>query len=98
MKGEAASLQHLKSHSAPPRVLQDYAVLYFGWAMFKIARLLFIAMLCVHLFACIYYRVKRDTTHTPDDLEAFYESKYVEHDVSTGLAGDATLCARALGQ
>ena len=64
------------------RILEDYAVLYFGSAIFKIARLLFIAMLCVHFFACIYYRVKRDTTPNPDDVEAFYKSKYVEQDVS----------------
>jgi hypothetical protein len=59
-------------------------VLYFGSAVFKIARLLFIAMLCVHFFACIYYRVKRDTTPNPDDVEAFYASKYVSQDVSRG--------------
>ncbi len=63
------------------RMIEDYAVLYFGSAIFKIARLLFIAMLCVHFFACIYYRVKRDTTPNPDDVEAFYQSKYVEQDV-----------------
>jgi len=61
-------------------VLEDYAVLYFGSAIFKIGRLLFIAMLCVHFFACIYYRVKRDTTPNPDDVESFYQSKYVEQD------------------
>jgi hypothetical protein len=64
------------------RILEDYAVLYLGSAIFKIARLLFIAMLCVHFFACIYYRVKRDTTPNPDDVDAFYQSKYVEQDVS----------------
>ncbi len=57
-------------------------MLYLGSAIFKIARLLFIAMLCVHFFACIYYRVKRDTTPNPDDVDAFYQSKYVEQDVS----------------
>jgi hypothetical protein len=67
------------------RMLEDYAVLYFGSAIFKIARLLFIALLCVHFFACIYYRVKRDTTHNPEDVEAFYNSKYVDQDVRSCL-------------
>ncbi len=57
-------------------------MLYFGSAIFKIARLLFIAMLCVHFFACIYYRVKRDSTPNPDDVEAFYQSRYVDQEVS----------------
>ena len=83
MSLKAKSLRHLKSHSASSRIIQDYAVLYFGSAIFKVGRLLFIAMLGVHLFACIYYRVKRDTTPNPDDVEEFYQSKYVEQDVST---------------
>ncbi len=74
------------------RVVEDYAVLYFGSAIFKIARLLFIAMLCVHFFACIYYRVKRDTTPNPDDVEAFYQSKYVEQDVSRRCASSSLRC------
>jgi hypothetical protein len=66
-------------------MLEDYAVLYFGSAIFKIVRLLFIALLCVHFFACIYYRVKRDTTPNTDDVEAFYQSRYVEPNVSRGM-------------
>uniref|UniRef100_A0A7S0MT42 Ion transport domain-containing protein n=1 Tax=Cryptomonas curvata TaxID=233186 RepID=A0A7S0MT42_9CRYP len=61
-------------------IIQDYAVLYFGSAIFKIGRLLIIAMLGVHIFACIYYRIKRDTTPNSDDVEAFYQSKYVDQD------------------
>ncbi len=73
-------------------------MLYFGSAIFKIARLLFIAMLCVHFFACIYYRVKRETTPNPDDVEAFYQSKYVEQDVScrANPSSFAMRCAGAL--
>ncbi len=59
-------------------------MLYFGSAIFKIARLLLIAMMCVHFFSCIYYRVKKETTPNPDDVEAFYQSKYVDQDVSHG--------------
>ena len=64
-------------------------MLYFGSAIFKIARLLLIAMMCVHFFACIYYRVKRDTTPNPDDVAAFYQSKYVDQDVSSGASSSA---------
>ena len=39
---------------AARRALEDYAVLYFGPALFKIARLLLVAMMCVRArLACI---------------------------------------------
>jgi hypothetical protein len=63
--------------------------------MFKIARLLFIAMLCVHFFACIYYKVKKDTAQNPEDVAAFYEAKYVDQDVSSPkLCETALFCAK----
>ncbi len=64
------------------RVLEDYAVLYFGAAVFKVARLLFIAFLGVHLFACLYFRVKKDTAASQDDVDNFYLSKNVDPTVS----------------
>jgi hypothetical protein len=75
MKIMIASLAHC-------RVVEDYGVIYLGSAVFKIARLLFIAMFSVHLFACIFFRVKVASALTPDDVSAFYTSKNVPDDVS----------------
>jgi hypothetical protein len=54
------------------RVFEDYSVLYFGSAVFKITRLLFIAILSVHFFACAFHRVKQESATNPDDVIAFY--------------------------
>ena len=56
-------------------------VLYFGSSVFKIARLLFVALLSVHFFACIFFRVKNETAGSPDDVEAFYNSRGVDPNV-----------------
>ena len=40
------------------RVLEDYAVVFFGSALFKILRLFILAAFSVHFFACLFYRVK----------------------------------------
>jgi hypothetical protein len=64
------------------RVVEDYGVIYLGSAVFKIARLLFIAMFSVHFFACIFFRVKIVSAATEDDVIAFYTSKNVAQDVS----------------
>jgi hypothetical protein len=58
-------------------------VVYLGSAIFKIARLTFIALFFVHLFACIFYRIKQTTAESPEDVIAFYSSKHVEENVST---------------
>ncbi len=72
-------------------------MLYFGSAIFKIARLLFIFMLCVHIFACIYYRVKLDTTLNPNDVEEFYASNNVSQNVSSSTSFPLlALCYSAL--
>ncbi len=63
------------------RIVEDYGVIYLGSAVFKIARLLFIAMFSVHLFACIFFRVKVASALSPDDVSAFYASKNVAEDV-----------------
>ncbi len=63
------------------RVLEDYAVVCYGPAIFKVMRLFFIALLCVHFSACIFYRVKRESAFNPEDTIAFYKSKYVDEEV-----------------
>jgi hypothetical protein len=57
------------------RVVEDYGVIYLGSAVFKIARLLFVALFSVHMFACIFFRVKVTSALSPEDVEAFYISK-----------------------
>jgi hypothetical protein len=62
-------------------VIEDYVVLYFGSSVFKIARLLFVALLSVHFFACIFYRVKNESAASSEDVEAFYSSRGVDSNV-----------------
>ena len=63
------------------RTIEDYVVIYFGSAMFKLGRLLLIASFSVHLFACIFFRVKESSAASQDDVAAFYASKGVSTDV-----------------
>lgn len=65
--------------------MEDYGVIYLGSAIFKIARLLFIAMFSVHLFACVFFRVKVASASTPEDVTEFYTSKNVDSNVSKNL-------------
>ena len=60
-------------------------MIYLGSAVFKIARLLFIAMFSVHIFACIFFRVKVASASVPEDVTAFYASKNVPEDVRIAL-------------
>jgi hypothetical protein len=60
-------------------------VIYLGSPVFKIARLLFVAMFSVHLFACIFYLVKNSSAFAPEDVATFYTSKNVEESVSANL-------------
>ncbi len=62
-------------------------MVYLGSAIFKIARLTFIALFFVHLFACIFYRIKETSADSPEEVVAFYSSKRVEADVSAGSGG-----------
>ncbi len=59
-------------------MIEDYVVLYFGSSSFKIARLLFVALLSVHFFACSFYRVKNESAASPEDVQAFYTSRGVD--------------------
>ncbi len=47
-------------------------VISFGSAIFKIIRLLFIAMLSVHIFACAFYRVKKESAASQEEVDNFY--------------------------
>jgi hypothetical protein len=66
------------------RRIEDYAVIYFGAALFKIIRLLSVGTFSVHMFACIFFRVKIASANNPDDVAAFYQSKNVEDEVKFG--------------
>ncbi len=66
--------------------MKDYAVIYFGSAIFKISRLLFIAMMCVHVFACGFYKIKKESEENEGDADLFYESKNVDPKVSLFVA------------
>ena len=76
---------HLAANDNIPswyRTVEDYGVIYLGSAIFKIARLLFIALFSVHIFACIFFRVKMASAFTPEDVTTFYTSKNVASNVS----------------
>ena len=64
------------------RAAEDYVVLYFGPALFKIGRLLLIATICVHFFACLFFRVKEDSAASHAEVSAFYSSRGVDEQVS----------------
>ena len=47
----------MRSHfGAGSRTAEDYAVVYFGSSIFKITRLIVIAVFSVHFFACSFYK------------------------------------------
>jgi hypothetical protein len=71
------------------RALQDYTVLYFGSAVFKIARLLAIALLCVHCFACAFFKVKQQSAD-PQEVALFYLSRGVDVDPIVSRLGAAS--------
>jgi hypothetical protein len=66
--------------------LEDIAVVYLGSAVFKIARLTYVALFCVHLFACIFYRVKMESADDPDEVIRFYTSRNIAEDVSCSMS------------
>jgi hypothetical protein len=67
------------------RVIEDYAVLSFGSSIFKIGRLLFIALLSVHLFACAFFRVKRETS-SQEEIDNFYLLRNVDSAVRISVS------------
>ena len=64
------------------RIVEDYAILYFGPAFFKITRLLVVVGLSVHFFTCIFYRVKIVSADDSDEVTSFY----VTHDVDPSVS------------
>jgi hypothetical protein len=69
----------------PCRLIEDYAVVYLGSAIFKIARLLVVATFSVHFFACVFYRVKLNSAASEADVVEFYVSRNVQENVSTRI-------------
>ena len=66
--------------------MEDVAVVYLGSAVFKIFRLTFIALFFVHLFACIFFRVKVESADRPEDVSEFYTSRNAKDNVSLSPA------------
>ena len=65
--------------------MEDYMVLVLGHPVFAILRLLLFVMISVHLFACIFYRIKKDGAASEDDVIAFYKYFRVDSTVSCTL-------------
>ncbi len=81
---------HLLKHSDHflDRTIEDYAVVYLGSALFKIFRLVIIAMYTVHFGACIFFRVKMNSAASPEDISSFYAENNIQDDVSDVLCLD----------
>ncbi len=60
-------------------------VLVLGHPVFAILRLLLFVMMSVHLFACIFYRIKKDGAASEDDVIAFYKYFQVDSTVCCTL-------------
>ena len=60
-------------------------MLFFGSSIFKIGRLLFIALLSVHLFACAFFRVKRETS-SQEEIDNFYLLRNVDSAVRISVS------------
>ena len=71
-------VQYIPQFQNIGRAAEDYAVLLFGSSIFKILRLLMIALLFVHFFACAFFRVKKESANSPDDVASFFTSKNVD--------------------
>ena len=55
--------------------------MYLGASIFKITRLLVIAIFCVHFFACIFFKVKEESAESPSSVSAFYTSMNIDENV-----------------
>ena len=66
----------------PGRAIEDYAVVYFGSAIFKIARLTLVGTVSVHFCSCVFYSVKQNYAVSPDDVVSFYTSRGIDPGVS----------------
>jgi hypothetical protein len=77
-------------------MIEDYAVVYFGSAIFKITRLLVIATSSVHFFACIFYRVKEASASSPEDIVSFYTSRNIDENVIVNIFRSIFLSSSSL--
>jgi hypothetical protein len=75
----------------PGRTTEDYAVVYLGSSIFKIARLVVIAVFSVHFFACSFFKIKQISAPSQEDVVAFYTSRGIDENVSVSVL---MLCAR----
>jgi hypothetical protein len=82
---QAKFCQFVIIHVLSCSAIEDYAVVYFGSAFFKILRLLFIAVFSVHLFACIFFKVKESSATSQDDVLDFYMSRNIAENVHFAL-------------
>ena len=57
-------------------------MVYLGSALFKVFRLVIIAMFTVHFGAFIFFRVKMNSAASADDVSSFYAENFIRHDVS----------------
>ena len=64
------------------RLVEDFAVVYFGDTLFKALRLAVLGASSVHFFACIFYRVKILSAKSEEDVIAFYNSRDIDENVS----------------
>mmetsp|Transcript_30422 Transcript_30422/g.80896 ORF Transcript_30422/g.80896 Transcript_30422/m.80896 type:complete len:577 (-) Transcript_30422:1098-2828(-) len=69
-------------------IIHDYVVIYVGAMAFKIARLLVVASMLVHLYACIFWRLKLDYSSEQDRAD-FLDAKGVDPE---DLAGTYLVC------
>jgi hypothetical protein len=63
------------------RAIEDYAVVYFGSAIFKIARLAIVGTITVHICACVFYSVKKTYAVSQDDVVQFYDARGISQGV-----------------
>jgi hypothetical protein len=60
---------------------QDYMVLVVGHPAYAILRLLLIAMIAIHLFACLFYRIKKESAASQEEVVVFYKAFNVDSTV-----------------
>ncbi len=70
-----------KSYHLCDRTIEDYAVVYLGSILFKITRLVIVAMFTVHFGACIFFRVKMNSADSAEDVSSFYAENHIRDNV-----------------
>ncbi len=70
---------YLWNTGAVCRTAEDYAVVYFGASIFKVTRLLVVAISSVHFFACAFFKVSDSYPHSPQNLTQSLHKQIVLH-------------------